>query len=265
MAKNPVGSYRGHTVHSTAGVHKLFGPAGPTLFTGVGAQQQLRSHVDTLFAGTPMKNPKKNGQSLRMNGTPPLAELDRLFPNYDPYGPEEVNFSAVYALGLEKGLSHGAAATFADKFNSHRASCGHCSCPPKKNGAKTPRMNPAPTLKQLESTFPNYDSTKSAEYEEVWAYLHGLNLPRDVADKLTDKFNSRMWKKAGHHVHVPPMIEFAVNPKTRRNHHLAVGTPVLSAGHIARIIKQLPKDYYTIKYVDTGSLRTVRGSTLNKK
>lgn len=124
----------------------------------------------------------------------------------------------------------------------------------------------APTLKQLKHAFPNYDSTKSAEYEAVWAYLRGLNLPRDVADKLTDSFNLQMWKKAGHHKTEPAVGEFEVNINPRRkNHHIAVGTPVLAHGHIARVVKQHPKDYYTIKYVDTGALQTVRGSTLNKK
>ena len=288
MAKNPVGSYRGHTIHSTAGVHKLFGPAGPTLFTGVGAIGKLRSHVDALpekrngmaqsvLAGRHHPTAKtllREHSTKRMNPKKPtLAELDRLFPNYDPSGPEETNFSAVFSVGLDLGLDFDAAAKFADKFNSHRASCGHCLCLPKKNGQSL-RMNSQrriwrvsfshvdgplgeKRLRAIVSRWSGQLRASGGDYTATFAAQDDANAA--VRQAGAAGFGGQA-KEA-----IVQRKNGSTNPRTRANHHLAVGTPVLSAGHIARITKQLPKDYYTIKYVDTGSLRTVRGSTLNKK
>lgn len=187
---NPVGSYRGHTVHSTAGVHKLFGPAGPTLFTGVGAMGKLRSHVDALPAKRNPKNPQR-----------------RVW---------RVSFSHVDGPLGEKWL---------------RAIVSRWSGQLRVSGG------------DHIATFAAQDDANAAVRQAGSAGFGGQVREGIIQRKNTGQTTTR--------------------PK--RNHHLAVGTPVLSAGHIARITKQLPKDYYTIKYVDTGSLRTVRGSTLNKK
>ena len=278
-SKNPMGAYKGHRTQQVGGVHTLFSPTGPKTFTGVGAQGKLRAHVDTLLAGPAKRNTGTlshdadfkagflAGQSaLKVRSD--LSHLDSVKAHKGLRGRHGSRWIEGYdaAINLARGAYDEPGPRLAKKFGL------------VKNGQSL-RMNPAPTLKQLESTFPNYDATNSPDYEEVWAYLNGLNLPQDVADNLTDKFNTRMWRKAGHHKHVRPMIEYhgSTNPRTRANHrqknpvkrlanhHIAVGTPVLSAGHVARVIAQHAKDYYTIKYVDTGSLRTVRGSTLNKK
>ena len=248
-AANPVGSYRGHTVHSTAGVHKLFGPAGPTLFTGVGAMGKLRSHVDALPA---KRNPKTSRFIVGDKRDYPKISLSidgkysvtTWFPTIKS---AVAHFQAKYPGARVRGSKEKRNPQKNPQRRVWRVSFSHVDGPV---GEKRLRAIVSRWSGQLRvsggdhiATFAAQDDANAAVRQAGSAGFGGQVREGIIQRKNTGQTTTR--------------------PK--RNHHLAVGTPVLSAGHIARITKQLPKDYYTIKYVDTGSLRTVRGSTLNKK
>lgn len=222
---------------------------------------------------------RKNGQSLRMNGKFSVtAAHDSAF---------KAGFRAGQAALIRKPtLSHLDAVQAYRKVSNQHGSFwidGYDAAIDSSRGAYA---EPGPRLAKKYALVKNGQSLRMnpkltpfhVYAEDGFESAHQTQAAAEKAAKRGAKLRGSTYKVVktsvygltgsdhGHTVAEFPDSRRKKNGQSlRMNHHIAVGTPVLANGHIARVVKQHPKDYYTIKYVDTGALQTVRGSTLNKK